>query len=211
MREKNKKSKFRLKRVLAILLVIMLIPIGIIGFNYFFIDKTDQTGSHTLTVNGEIELDKTYESAGLVPGDNICGPIKLKINSTAPSLLRVKINPYYKNSENSSDKIENLNIININYTENDKWLKGNDGYYYYKDAVKLDNNGSKTIDFIDFIKFELSSDEDANDFQNKYIGVDVSMQMVQAKYDAYKTKWNINTSGEVYNLLNGLSTSVESE
>lgn len=204
----NLKSKNAKRIIVLVILMAVLVPVGVMGFKYFFDNQIDETGVSTLSVKGDIEVDKLFECEGLVPGDVLCNAINFKIDSTAPSLLRVKVSPYYKDSESSSDKNYKQSIVNISYFEEDKWLKGDDGYYYYKQVVKSDNNSDNIIKFINDIRFELSSDEEANEYQNKYIGVDLNMEMVQAKYDGYKTKWSISNEGEVYNLLNNLSNSV---
>lgn len=190
----NKKNK-----ILLVLLCVLIPTVGL-GFNWFSHQDEKQVQGEALTVNGELNIVEFEGGDKLVPGDKICENINLKIDSTAPSFIRVKINPYYSESANGNKIYDS--IANINLAENSNWIKSNDGYYYYNEAVNIDNNKSKELNFINSIVF---NPEDANSYQGKFIGVEIKMEMVQAKYGVYEQAWNIDNTHEMADTFKTIS------
>lgn len=193
-------NKKKVKRSLVVLVAILVTSVVGFGFGFFYWNSDEYKGQNeALEVKGELTVENLANDKKVVPGDSLCGAVKLNINSSAVSLLRVKL---LVTSDGESIKkgyiVEGLS---------DKWLVGNDGYYYYKEGVTSSN---KEIAFISGIKFGMEdSDSDSitnmNDFQGKKINVDIQAEMVQSKYNAFEAAWGIK-EGEVYNLLNGIST-----
>ena len=93
-----------------------------------------------MTVDGSIEVTTTRETevslAGIVPGDTINKTINIKPDSTAESLMRVKIQPNWEGVE--SPNISNIKIVyadnavkeELNSSENNYWYKYGDYIYY---------------------------------------------------------------------------------
>lgn len=195
------KKKNRTRKVI-IVLVCILIPLGAFGFGYFWgSDNENHEVAHTLSVNGNIQgsitEDVSTNVVGMVPGDQVETTINIKPMSTADSLLRVKVDPYWKTEDgrkNISLSNKNLKLIEKNLETNitdGKWYKEG-GYYYYMGIVKNENS----IELIKGIEFLVLDNEDSdynvNDYQNKSIGIEVTMEMVQCSDKAYTGKWNSN-------------------
>ena len=183
---------------LAIALVVVLIPAIGFGFNYFKWSKEQPLSNHQiLTVKGDIAVTEVSTDEGLVPGDEICGSIGFNIESTAPSLLRVKV-------EASCDA-KDVGIIE-GISEN--WIDGGDGYYYYKQAVNKTEQNSVIVQFADSIKFDAKNGKDVNDYQGKEITTKITADMVQAKYGVFVTDWGINSGHPAYEQLKAASDAV---
>ena len=197
-----RRSKKKL-RYMAIVLALIFLPIGAFTLGYFFKNENinAKTQANTLTVDGSLDgTFKTDETIGnLVPGDTVNKSIVLKPNCTAPSLLRVKVEPYWEGMDTDGAK-DGSNITigyssSINFKEtldndNDNddgyWYKHNDGYLYFIGEITSD---IKEINLVDNIKFE--GDNNINNYQNKTLKMNVSMELVQSKYDAFESAWNI--------------------
>jgi len=183
---------------LAIALVVVLIPAIGFGFNYFKWSKEQPLSNHqTLTVKGDIAVTEVSTDEGLVPGDEICGAIGFNIESTAPSLLRVTVEA----SCNGKD-------VGIIEGISENWIDGEDGYYYYKQAVNKTEQNSVIVQFADSIKFDAKNGEDVNDYQGKEITTKITADMVQAKYGVFVTDWGINSGHPAYEQLKAASDAV---
>ena len=190
------------KFIIALMLV--LVPAIGLGFNWFNSNDKEDINNEALTVKGGITTANFEASNKIVPGDQICGAIKVNVESTAKSLLRVKINPYYSESKDG-EKIYD-EVATIDFVQNDKWIKSTDGYYYYKEAVSKENNTS--IDFINSIVFSVDNLKDANTYQGKYIGVELQMDMIQAEHGVYKEAWSIGEGHEMAETFKLISDSL---
>lgn len=189
------KNKKRYKR-LAIVLACILIPLGTFGFGYFFNQYTGQKKvADTLTVKGGIGgtlADKEIDIAEIVPGDTINQSIQLNSTSTAPSLIRVKIEPKWSDglSSNNIKLIYGDNIAVSNKIESGKtdyWYECSDGYLYYINSIT-----EKDFDLIKGIQFTGGTDdEDANKYQGKSLNIKVTMDIIQSKYAPFKTRWGV--------------------
>ena len=163
-----------------------------------------------MTVDGSIEVTTTRETevslAGIVPGDTINKTINIKPDSTAESLMRVKIQPNWEGVE--SPNISNIKIVyadnavkeELNSSENNYWYKYGD-YLYYIGTV-TDNSEMELVKGIQFLGGV--DDEEANKYQGKNLKINVTLDMIQCKYAPFKTKWK-ETEGNItlYNKLKG--------
>lgn len=211
-------NKKRTKRI-AIVLACILIPVGAFGFGYFWNrDSKDNQVANTLSVNGNITgsitEDADINTTGMVPGDEVKSTININPTSTTDSLLRVKVKPYWKNSEGKEDSklsSSNLELITEGVTDSitdNKWYKEGE-YYYYIGKV---NSKTNEINLIKGIKFLVLNNESesykVNDYQDKQVGIEVTMEMVQCSYNAYSGKWNSggnSLSKDLNNKLDELS------
>ena len=194
-------SKKKTRRV-AIVLACILLPVGAFGFMYFWKeDSKDNQVANTLSVNGNITGSITenadVDTTGMVPGDQVKATININPTSTEDSLLRVKVEPYWKNKDSDGNRLDNSNLkliedtlVELDMSEG-SWYKSKD-YYYYIGAV-----GKDTKNEISLIKgIELLPSDSANKYQNNQVGIKVTMEIVQARGKVYKTKWNLDSNNE---------------
>lgn len=184
----------------AIALVVMLIPAIGFGFGYFKWNANKDLSNQTLTVKGGIVTTEVSTDGGLVPGDEICGAIGFNIESTAPSLLRVKVEA----SCNGDNGLKDVGVIE---GLKDDWVYGgdDDGYYYYTKAVNKTTQDSVIVQFTDSIKFDAKNGEDVNQYQGKEISTKIEAEMVQAKYGVFETKWDVKSGHPAYDQLKAAS------
>lgn len=206
----------RKTRRIAIALACILIPLGALGFGYFVGgDKAiDKEVANTLTVDGKIEgtvvNTQDANTDGIVPGDTISKTINIKPNATAPSLLRVKIEPSWYNEDSETTlSVSNIKFIYANdivkndFTTSGKdyWYKCDDGYLYYMNSVTT----KEAMELVEGIKFLGGSDDtNAKDYQGKNLKITITMDMIQCKYAPYKTKWGLTSNSELYKKLEAL-------
>lgn len=194
MKNKGNKKYFR---KISIVLALILLPIGAFTLGYFF--KNNYVGNqvaNTLTVDGSIEGSITENivagETSMVPGDEISATININPKSTAKSLLRVKLEPYWMNGDaKSSLSTDNLEIIfegkvGTDLSEID-WYKNGD-YYYYINQVDQSTDILKLVKGIKFLD-ESPNIGDINQYQGKGIGISVTMDMVQCSDGAYQSRW----------------------
>lgn len=216
---KNKENKEFFSKF-AIGLALILLPFGAFTLGYFFKNNSiENQVANTLTVDGSIEGSITEnvltESTSMVPGDEVSATINIKPTSTAKSLLRVKLEPYWiDGSEKSNLSTDNLEIMfkgNVGADlSNGSWYK-NGNYYYYINQVDKSTN---TLELVEGIKFlsgvnsesiQGASEVDNNEYQGKGIGISVTMDMVQCAYKAYQSSWNDdNIQGDLKTKLDSL-------
>lgn len=204
----------RKTRRIAIALACILIPLGALGFGYFVGgDKAaDKKVANTLTVDGKIEgtvvNTQDANTDGIVPGDTISKTINIKPNATAPSLLRVKIEPsWYDGNKKEDLSVSNIKFIYTNdivkddFTTSGKdyWYKCDDGYLYYMNSVTTRAEAMELVEGIKFLGG--NNDTDAKAYQGKNLKITVTMDMIQCKYAPYKTRWGIKENSELYNKL----------
>lgn len=189
------------RKILLITLLAVLIPAAIgFGYKFFSWNGTDNTSKQAMTVDGGININKIADDVMLLPGDKICGEIQFNIKSTATSLLRVKVESFIsdtKDGAKSGADVCKLEGIDGN------WIDGNDGYYYYNQGVSTTKNA--TVPFVTEVLFEIPENQDANDYQGKYIGANVQAEMVQAKHGVFEQHWNISPNAKIYNTLKEIS------
>ena len=167
----------RFRKVLIVLLAI-LVPVSIgFGFNFFSWNGSKELNKEAMTVEGELSIDDLANIKNLVPGDKICDSLTMNITSSTVSLLRVKVNVYCADSKTPETDIAPID------NPGDNWLKGSDGYYYYMQGVKNDDQVKFVKDGIYFNG--VNNDVDMNKYQGKKIRVAAEAELVQAKHDVF--------------------------
>lgn len=206
--------KKRISKV-GIVLVCVLIPLGTLGFGYFVGYKSsDKQVAETLTVDGNLggSVVETQETNtdGIVPGDTVAETINVTPNATAPSLLRVKIEPiWYEGNEISKLSTENIKFLYATNVKeafttgngDDYWYKYND-YLYYMNSVTTKENAMELVNGIKFLGG--TNDTNAQDYQGKKLKITVTMDMIQCKYAPFKTRWGVPESNQLYSKLKAL-------
>ena len=202
--ESNMKKKKLAKRIL-IVIVVLLLPIGAFTLGYFFKeDKIEEKVANTLTVDGNIIEDIKTDTKGIVPGDETNVTINIEPTSTAKSLIRVKLNPYWIEDGNKSNlDTSNLKILfddSIKIGNNKgNWYKSGD-YLYYLGEVDKNTGIIKLVKGIKFLakpeNENVEFKDDANKYQNKSIGIEVEMDMVQYSDKAYQSRWVHSTMSD---------------
>lgn len=204
-------SRKRIKvGVISILLLICIVTVQKIS--YASLTSKDKV-TNTLNLGDiNIEVSETFISPKNWNGDEYSKAVKIKNNSTSPALIRVCIIPRWVDEKGNAWPGD-TNLVTLNYetnnitanqniTKNDKWIYGNDNYYYYSSIVAKDKQTTQILKSVSAnIPEELQER-----YKNKTLIVDVKAEAVQATKDAYKKTWNNIENQGIHKMLENLCT-----
>lgn len=184
---KGKNNRKLIVTILGLLTISLLVCGTLAFFNEsFYVTNVITTGKVDITVlesfgdeNVSYSDDKsvvTYEDKAM-PGMTFTKEIKVQ-NNGSDAYVRVKIEKKINLDSNYSDgktAKADLDLIQLNFNDDEKWVDGKDGYYYYKDALK---KGETTTCLLKSVTI---APEMTNVYQNSGIDIDVSAEATQAK------------------------------
>lgn len=182
------------KKIIGLCLAVGLM-VGVVGGSLAWFTDTDTvTNSFATQGNGTdesngIKIEEIFDSElanKVLPGTEVNKDAKVVNTATYKQLIRVKFDKVWKNADG---KKLNLDFIQLKYqntttsNEVNKWIDGNDGYFYYNGVVEADGSTEYLLDSVKL------SDEANNDYKN--IGYDVIVQAegIQASNDAVSDQW----------------------
>lgn len=204
-------SRKRIKvGVISILLLICIVTVQKIS--YASLTSKDKV-INTLNLGDiNIEVIEMFTPPKDWNGDEYRKAVKIKNNSTSPALIRVSIIPRWVDEKGNAwpgdTNLVTLNyetnniIANQNTTENNKWIYGNDNYYYYNTIVA---NGEETQQILKSVRANIP-EELKERYKNKTLIVDVKAEAVQATKDAYKKTWSKLEHQGIHKMLENLCT-----
>ena len=182
------------KKIIGLCLAVGLM-VGVIGGSLAWFTDTDSvTNSFATEGNGEnlnngIKIYEEFDKAAagkVLPGAEVNKDAKVINTATYSQLIRVNFEKVWKNA---NGKNLNLDFIQLKYqnvttsNEANKWIDGNDGYYYYNGVVPA---GVATEYLLDSVKL---SDEANNDYKNVGYDVIVNAEGIQATNGAVSNAW----------------------
>lgn len=204
-------SRKRIKvGVISILLLISIVTVQKIS--YASLTSKDKV-TNTLNLGDiNIEVSEKFTPPKDWDGDEYRKAVKIKNNSTSPALIRVCIIPRWVD-EKGNTWPGDTNLVTLNYetnnitanqniTKNDKWIYGNDNYYYYNTIVL---NDKQTTQILKSVSAKIP-EELQERYKNKTLIVDVKAEAVQATKDAYKKTWNNIENQGIHKILENLCT-----
>ena len=214
--------KIRNKKLLLTICSILVVGIGAVGLTKSFFISKDEVVNIFKTGEVEIENKEDFD-----PNPSSDGEVKKvvsikNVTQNNPSLVRVNITPRWVEvkdgkeipwSGDVSEKIVHLNfsdnviseITNSSWPEN-KWLKGNDGYYYYTSILPANTESSEILKSLTItLKDEYGNDlvENPSEYEGKTLIVDVNSEAIQPTQQAYIDSWGV-TDQNIVNLLDSL-------
>ena len=198
------------KKILPIMLLVLIVSLAGSTFAWFFSNDTVinafKTEEAKISITPEEEFDNNKDWDGSIKSKVVT--IKNdKDKSNVDVLIRVNLTPRWVDKE-GYPFAGDVNLIQLVYDQvstewniENKWINGNDGYYYYKDKV---SPGSSTTALLNSVKVK-----DGLTIPDSYSGkdfiVDINAEAVVADKDTFKTVWNItDEKSNVYNLLSNI-------
>lgn len=178
------------KRIFISLVAIAFLLVGIrVGTtSAYFISEDKVTNNFQ---NGDIDIE--VEEPDFEPpsegwsGQKINKKVQVKNESIIPVLVRVNITPSW-----SIDKEGNL-ITSINGNISEKWIKGNDGYYYYTSILNAEETTNELLESVQAVVDKNTVGENfVGLYKDKYLQVDVKSEAIQVSEEACKKLWNID-------------------
>lgn len=213
------------KKIFIPLVTIAFLLIGIrVGTtSAYFISEDKVTNNFQ---NGDVDIE--IEEPNFNPpnsgwsGWKVDKKVQVKNESTVPILVRVSIIPSWSNDEDGDSPFlgdVSDNVIKLNFKDEEgnsnliqsitdeqgnlikeKWIKGNDGYYYYTSALEIkdekDEGKNKTSVLLQSVEATINASTVGQDFvslyEDKYLQVDVKSEAIQISDKSYEKLWNIN-------------------
>lgn len=204
-------SRKRIK-VGAISILLLICIVTVQKISYASLTSKDKV-TNTLNLGDiNIEVCEKFTPPEDWNGDEYSKAVKIKNNSTSPALIRVCIIPRWVDEKGNTwpgdTNLVTLNyetnniIANQNTIKNNKWIYGNDNYYYYNTIVA---SGEETEQILKSVSANIPEELQAR-YKNKTLIIDVKAEAVQATKDAYKKTWsNIENQG-IHKILENLCT-----
>ncbi|MCU9807057.1 BsaA family SipW-dependent biofilm matrix protein [Paraclostridium sp. AKS46] len=204
-------SRKRIK-VGAVSILLLICIVTVQKISYASLTSKDKV-TNTLNLGDiNIEVSENFTPPKDWDGDEYSKEVKIKNNSTSPALIRVSIIPRWVDEKGNAwpgdTNLVTLNyetnniIANQNTTENNKWIYGNDNYYYYNTIVA---NGEETQQILKSVRANIP-EELKERYKNKTLIVDVKAEAVQATKDAYKKTWSKLEHQGIHKMLENLCT-----
>lgn len=206
------KNSIKLK--ITIVIIITLIIIGAIGKTISYFTSRDEIVNKIIIGDVDIEIDEYFESPINWKGEKVIKIVKIKNESKSNALIRVALVPRWIDEEGypwaGDVNIVKLNpkiekeLSSLNEVGNNKWIDGEDGYYYYDTIVP---KGEKTVEILNSVEVNIP-DNLKNRYRDKKLIIDVKAEAVQATKDSYKDVWrNIEKDSKLDIILNQVSCS----
>lgn len=189
------------KKKIAALLVAGVMTVGVVGGTLAWFTSNDsvtnifETGkvNNPDDANGNgVEIWEDYTPAtSVIPGDTTTKLVQTQNTTDYDSFIRVKITPQWEKEKVTIDDKEIqlfADKIILNFGENlgdtyGKWLKGDDGYYYYMGKVA---GGKFTNPLLESVT--LKSDA-GNEYRGVKFDVLVEAESIQADNNAHNDQW----------------------
>ncbi|MDO5040362.1 hypothetical protein [Clostridium sp.] len=163
----------------------------------WFTDSDQVTNNFNLATI-DINTDESFTPAENWNGDKYEKIVKVKNESTANALIRISINPRWVD-ENENPWVGDINFIQLNFSDSNKWMNGNDGYYYYNEILP---KGETTDEILNSVQLNIPQNLKER-YKGKTVIIDVDSEAVQATEEGYKAIWK-NLNPDIENILNGL-------
>ena len=200
MKKINVKNKTLIISALAIISLLSITTLAYFTSQDKVTNKI-QTGDVDITVEeivGEVDENLNWPKE-----------VKIKNDSKSPVLIRVSIIPRWQ--DGNKPYLGDSTLIKLNFTNianegdyrigTEKWVKGNDGYYYYNTIV---DTGKATKEILRSVQLNLPDDK-KNIYEGKDLKVDVKAEAIQATTDAYKAAWtSIKDKSEIDKMIKKL-------
>lgn len=204
-------SRKRIK-VGAISILLLICIVTVQKISYASLTSKDKV-TNTLNLGDiNIEVCEKFTPPEDWNGDEYSKAVKIKNNSTSPALIRVSIIPRWVDEKGNAwpgdTNLVTLNyetnniIANQNTIKNNKWIYGNDNYYYYNTIVA---NDEETEQILKSVSVNIP-EELQERYKNKTLIIYVKAEAVQATKDAYKKTWNNIENQEIHKMLENLCT-----
>lgn len=192
----------KINKKITTLSITLIILIAItIGTSFAFFTSKDTVVNRFDT--GDIKAD--IIEPGFIPSDNWNGEsyskvVEIKNTGKNENFVRVSITPRWVDKDDNpwsgdiSNKVVQLkfnNLINVpsdDIWENKKWVKGSDEFYYYTSILPTNETTSQILESVTATVNNTTVDY-PEDYEGKFLKVDVRVEAVQTTIEAYKSVW----------------------
>lgn len=187
-----------------IIFILIIIFVAIIGTSAYFLYRNDvsnlfKTSPYSVTVSESFQSPDNW-----LPGDTNSINFYVKNNTDLEVAVRVSCDEVWTDDSNNTfeNEIDGVKGAIINLSNNGKWIKDGNYYYYYK---KIGKN-EQTESFIDSVTYnlEVNSDYHCSNYSlardncravpYPYLGATFNFEchFETVQYNEYKNAWNTN-------------------
>lgn len=165
----------------------------------WFMDSDNVTNKFNIA-NIDVNIKEEFKPPSNWDGSVNEKLVRVENKSTGPALMRISIQKRWGDS-NGDSWAGNTNFIKLNFSSNNDnlWVDGKDGYFYYNKVLDKDE---VTKPILDSVNLDIP-----NELKKIYIGkkviIDVDTEAVQATVDGYKSTWR-NLNSDIKTMLNKL-------
>ena len=205
------------KKIIPIGLMLIILVIVVQGSMAYFTSESNVINKF-LASSTDIEVEEEFIPPEQWDGNILSKSVQIKNESNTPVLVRVSITPRWVNEDGSPFSGDtSSNTITLDFTkelkesiEEEKWFKGNDGYYYYLKILEGNNVTSILLESVALKEGVILPE----DYKGKNLYVDVKAEAVQAtnhdenqdginEYQFEKVWFNVdaNISGKLKEIL----------
>ena len=169
------------RKLLAVAVTVICLSMMAYGTLAYF---TAEDTAHNVITSGEIDIElqewadaeKTTPFpedgvSGVMPGTEVTKIVEVKNTGANDAYIRVKVEKEFVLSEGVEGETDS-GLMKIDFDES-RWVDGEDGYYYYKEALAP---GAVTEPLFASVKFDPAM---GNLYQNSTAKVDVTAYAVQ--------------------------------
>lgn len=202
------KAQMKLSK-LAIFSLICITTLVAISYAYFI--SSDNVTNTVAIGDVDIEVREEFTPPKNWDGKECTKIVKIQNKSKAPTLIRVAIVPRWIDNQGNPWPGD-TNIVTLNYERNNiisstgikpnnKWIDGNDGYYYYNTIVPT---GDTTVELLKSVSANIP-EELKDRYKDKTLIVDVKAEAVQATKKAHRETWsNVTEDSKLQKMLDSL-------
>lgn len=196
------KKKIKIVIVLGIILIISTTAFSLAYFNSKDKIKNEFTVGK---LEGKIVEENFKDGTDINLGEEIDKKVEIQNTCKNPELIRVIITPQWEDNEEIISASNEIKLIfsdklksNVGSDEEENyWVRGTDGYYYYigilnpkkEDAPKTDSKTPPLLEKV-FLKNNIE-DEIKDKIKGKKLHVNVSLEGIQVNKESLNSKWNI--------------------
>ena len=139
------------------------------GVNIGIVEKQEVPGD-----DGTTKLvDFPGRIEGVMPGTTVSKIVSVKNIGASEAWIRVKVEATITGTQTDQNQDGKLSTDVMSYDIQEGWVKGNDGYYYYKNPVQKDQTTGELFNGVTFSK-------DMDDtYQNCTVNINITAQAVQ--------------------------------
>lgn len=142
------------RKLLKVLLPLSIISMLTVGISYAAFHAEKRTTNVITIGDVDVKLIDIYSRPEAVaPGEVVDKIVTAENSGNNDEYVRIKLNKVW--TDINGDEVRDLDpdLIEISFSNADKWINGNDGYYYYQEPLKP---GEKAPNLLDSFKLALN-------------------------------------------------------
>lgn len=176
-------KKKKIKLLVASMAVAAMLVGGTLAWFTFHQDMNNHftTGSVKTNIHEKFDPEKAKD---MQPGVKVTKQVSVENTGSSAALLRVKITPVW-DAKGKLPESNATEAVDLNLADNNDWIKGNDGYYYYTKVLGKKETSSQLLDSVD-IKGSFNMTQD---YQDRGLTVKVESDAIQTTNGAWQDAW----------------------